>query len=75
MTRITFVVSRDHQDMVPELSREARVENVEIIVDRRRDDRRRSSETHLVERRISQRRTASNNRDLELIGISVVVTP
>jgi hypothetical protein len=36
MTRITFVVSRDRRYILPELARENRVENVEIILDRRR---------------------------------------
>lgn len=75
MTRIKFVVSREHLDLVPELVRENRLTDVEIIVDRRRCERRQRSEpSHSCDRRHSERRARSNCRELELIGVAVLLT-
>jgi hypothetical protein len=44
MTHITFVVSREHLDIMPELMPARRVSNVQIIVDRRQGERRQNRE-------------------------------
>ena len=74
MTHIIFVVSRDHLDLVPEIERDSRGGSVEIIVDRRRRERRKRSErTVFPDRRQLQRRNQSNSRDLDFFGIAVAV--
>ena len=76
MTQITFIVSRNHLDIVPKLARENRAGNVEIIVDRRqREGRQGSQQTPFQDRRHFQRRSESTSRELELIGVAVVVNP
>jgi hypothetical protein len=75
MTHITFVVSRNQLDILRELTYESRVPKVNIIVDRRQNERRQDSHrTDFPDRRYSERRRSSNSRDLELIGLAVVVT-
>jgi len=76
MSRITFVVSRDQVTLATGL-REGRVNpNVEIVVDRRHGDRRRRNDPiAFPDRRVDQRRTRLNDRELELIGIAAIVSP
>jgi hypothetical protein len=74
MTRITFIVSRDHLDLVPALARENRQSDVEIIVDRRRSERRiHSQPTLFSDRRRSARRSRSSGREIGLIGVAVLI--
>lgn len=75
MTHVTFVVSRNHLDLLAEIEGECRRANVEVIVDRRRADRRAKSEaSSFPDRRHSERRTRLIARELDLFGIAVVVT-
>jgi hypothetical protein len=75
MKRIVFLVSRNQQaDLVPRLEQECRGGSVEIIVDRRFDERRKTHEPQpFTDRRNIQRRVRANSSDLILIGIDVVV--
>ena len=76
MTRIIFVVSPDQVDLISGLARENPAENVEIVIDRRRRDRRRISEaTRFEDRRHVERRKHSTSWDLQLLGIGVTVVP
>lgn len=76
MTRIIFVVSPNQVDLLSGLAHENPNENVEIVIDRRRRDRRRISEAlRFEDRRRFERRTCSKSRDLELLGIEVVLVP
>jgi hypothetical protein len=75
MKRIIFLVSRNQQaDLVPRLQQECRGGSVEIIVDRRFDERRKRLEPlSLTDRRHFKRRVHPSSSDLPLIGIDVVV--
>lgn len=74
MTHIIFVVSRDHLELLPELTRENPSDMVEIIVDRRRRERRQTPyPTQFADRRHSDRRLHSNSHELELLGVAVYV--
>ena len=75
MKRIIFLVSRNQQaELVPRLEKECRGGSVEIIVDRRWDERRKKFERlPFADRRHSQRRVHLNSPNLVLIGIDVVV--
>jgi len=76
MKRIIFVVSRNHLDLVPGLERGSNTENVEIIVDRRWNERREALEPiPFPDHRRSERRFRSTSRELDLIGIAVAVVP
>jgi hypothetical protein len=76
MTHITFVVSRDHLEIMPELMPESSVSNVQIIVDRRQQERRQDCVViDFPERRHFERRSKPNDRNLELLGVSVVISP
>jgi hypothetical protein len=74
MKRIIFVVARNQVDLVPRLEQDRRGGNVEIIVDRRRADRREKSDRQTPgDRRRSERRIHSISSELDLIGMAVVV--
>ena len=75
MKRIIFVVSRNQQaELVPRLEQENVGSSVEIVVDRRWDERRKNFEPQrFPDRRHSQRRVHPNSPNLVLIGIDVVV--
>ena len=76
MTRIAFVVSRNHLELVPGLRRGLPAGDVEVIVDRRQTQRRQRSEpTDFPDRRHSERRVRSNSCELELIGIAAEMRP
>lgn len=76
MTHILFVVSRNHRELLQGLQAKTRGQKVEIVLDRRRRERRQKSDPiSSPERRSSDRRTRSISRDLDLIGIAVVVLP
>lgn len=69
MKRILFIVSREHQGLVRQLQQQCRGKDVEVIVDRRKSQRRKQS----VERRRTERRTHPGTPELDLIGVAVVV--
>jgi hypothetical protein len=74
--RVIFVVSRDHLDAAARLKRDNLVGKAEVIVDRRRSERRQTAELpNFPDRRQSDRRIRSRSRDVDLIGIAVVVMP
>lgn len=58
MTRYLFIVSHEHPELCSHLSREfSGEEGVEVILDRRRDDRRRRGDGVSIDRRLGDRRT------------------
>jgi hypothetical protein len=73
--RILFIVSRKQVDLLPRLEQECRGGGVEIIVDRRIQERRRPGESANGGRRERERRQHANASELDLIGIAVVVLP
>ena len=76
MTRVIFVVSRNHLEAAARLKRDNLARKAEVIVDRRRSERRQRSElANFPDRRQSDRRIRSRSRDIDLIGIAVVVMP
>lgn len=75
MRHLTFVVSRNHLELLPALKRENRSASVEIIVDRRHGERRRRFQpTQFSDRRQEDRRILSNAYELDLLGVAVCVT-
>jgi len=76
MTRVIFVVSRNHAEAAARLKRDNLAGKAEVIVDRRQFERRQRSELpSFPNRRQSDRRIRSRSRDIDLIGIAVVVMP
>jgi hypothetical protein len=74
MTRIIFVVSRNHVELAAQLAFEGLAGTAEVIVDRRQNDNRQSSlPIDFPDRRHLQRRVTPTARELDLIGVAVVL--
>jgi hypothetical protein len=73
MADLLFVVARDRQDLYEHLRRAfADTPAVDIVLDRRRTDRRQSSASPPVERRQGERRTRDMTGDVKYLGWALV---
>lgn len=76
MKHVQFIIATNQLELVPELRREFRTSNVEIIIDRRQGQRRRSHQPGIArERRHSERRVHDISADLQSVGFAVNVIP
>lgn len=74
--RQLFIVARDQPHLLEQLKRDfAGVEGIEVMLDRRKARRRRSSAKVMPERRRTERRLQQIVAELSSIGFSVVVVP
>jgi hypothetical protein len=74
MARFLYVVARDRLDLYDRLVAEfAREDDVKVVVDRRRADRRQSPGSHEPDRRRSNRRVR-RDLDLELRSVGSFIT-
>lgn len=73
MDRLLFLVAKDQPDLWDQLSKEFSGQDVSVVVDRRRAERRRAAEASRVDRRRDQRRSRSDvDRDVLSRGFSVI---
>lgn len=73
MGRLVFVVSRQQPERYDFLKRAfSDEETVEIVLDRRRGQRRRESVTSDTERRRSDRRTMDRNGEIDRLGWTLI---
>lgn len=71
--RCLFIVARDQPDLWHHLRRDfAEDEEVRVILDRRRGERRKWVQTHEPERRRADRRRASIDRDLRYRSFIII---
>lgn len=72
-TRCLFIVARNQPDLWQHLKRDfADEDQIQVIVDRRRGERRQRREPHGPERRRSDRRRATIDRDLRYRSFVIV---
>jgi hypothetical protein len=74
MARFMYVVARDRLDLYDRLVAEfSREDDVKVVVDRRRSQRRHAAGTHEPDRRRSDRR-GRNELDVELLSVGSFIT-
>ena len=71
--RLLYIVSRDSPELYERFARAfADDPDVEVVLDRRRTDRRQRDLPHSAERRVRERRSASIEATLQRLGWAVV---
>jgi hypothetical protein len=71
LTRVLVIVARDRADVLEAVKRQiAGIPNVEVVIDRRSVERRRSQSGSTSDRRVSDRRARSSRRDLQSLGFT-----
>lgn len=74
MRYVQVIIAANRLELVPELRRECRTSNVEIIIDRRRRKRRRSPHPDItLDRRHGDRRVHDISAELDSVGFAVNV--